>query len=83
MRRTNHVKKMTPFRVAFLEKGYETKEEIAKLLDITPRTAYAYLVGERTPSKRVMKLIKERLNIDPFELLPESQKDPSNKFLRK
>ena len=61
----------------------KTKEEIAKLLDITPRTAYAYLVGERTPSKRVMKLIKERLNIDPFELLPESQKDPSNKFLRK
>lgn len=76
MRQTNHVKKMTPFRVACLEKGYATKEEIAKVLDITPRAAYAYMIGERTPCKRVMKLIKERLNIDPFELLPEFTERP-------
>lgn len=68
MRQTNHVKKMTPFRIACLEKGYATKEEIAKALDISPRTAYAYMIGERAPSKRAMKLIKERMNIDPFEL---------------
>ena len=73
MRQTNHVKKMTPFRVACLEKGYATKEEIAKLLDITPRAAYAYLVGERTPSRKVMKRIKEKMGIDPFELFYEEE----------
>ena len=79
MRRNNYVKKMTPFRVACLEKGYATKEEIAKLLNVTPRTAYAYIIGERTPSKRSMKLIKERMNIDPFELFDDEEKGESDK----
>ena len=73
MRKTNHVKKVTPFRAVCLEKGYATKEEIAKVLDVTPRTAYAYMIGERTPSKRSMKLIKERMNIDPFELFDDEE----------
>ena len=65
------ISKMTPFRVACLEKGYETKEEIAKVLDVTPRTAYAYMIGERTPSAKTMRSIKEKMGIDPFELFDE------------
>lgn len=71
MRQTNHVKKMTPFRVACLEKGYATKDAVAKILDVKPKTAYTYMIGERTPSKRVMRLIKERMGLDPFELFNE------------
>lgn len=78
MRKTNHVKKVTPFRAACLEKGYETKEEVAKVLDITPRTAYAYLIGERTPSKKAMKRIKEKMGIDPFELFYEEEGESNN-----
>lgn len=78
MRRNNYVNKMTPFRVACLEKGYATKEEISKALDITPRTAYAYMIGERTPSKRAMRRIKERMGIDPFELFDDEEKGESN-----
>lgn len=78
MRKTNHVKKVTPFRAVCLEKGYATKEEIAKLLDITPRTAYAYLIGERTPSKKAMRRIKEKIGIDPFELFDDEEKGESD-----
>lgn len=77
MRQTNHVKKMTPFRAVCLEKGY-TKDKVAKILNVTPRTAYAYMIGERIPSRQVMQIIKDKMEVNPLDLFVEEKGESNN-----
>lgn len=67
MKKTNYVKKQTPFRKICDEKKLN-QEELAEMLGVKPRTVYAYLIGERTPSLKTMKIMKKKIGINPLEV---------------
>lgn len=64
-----NVRKQTKFRNYCDEKGY-TKEYVAEAIGLKPRAVYAYFIGERVPSRKVLKKMQDVFDIDPNELFP-------------
>lgn len=57
-------KEPNEFQKWCLEHGY-TAEQVGNLIGRSKHTVYHYFSGERSPSKKTIRLMVEKLGIDP------------------
>lgn len=60
----NVKKNPNEFQAWCMEHGY-TAQRVADQIGISKSTVYSYFSGERTPSKKTIRAMAEKLGLDP------------------